>query len=790
MDFKNLFKREKTIKISKYFEVIHPTYSVLKLKPDTSIRNYSATNIADLIINMYSIPLKRISKDKFKIKYKLPFKCSFFIDISLNNIEFYLVVPSEFENITIEKCRNTWNRITITKVDSIKTFSQDTDVFEVMLKKEDALSIKVDKKSNEPLNSILSVSNMLQEDDRIGVFYNFIPREQKSWRKEHQRTLGKVKDNHIIYKNKMSAAFVIMSILDIVGRILGTILNSIGDFFPGDNKLTDNIINEAAIGLENYKQLSNRTLSKGDSSVINTQIVVMSESKDPLRKKRNADSVCNSFNVLSEDNKFAFKKLKSGGTVYYNEYKALSAKENTFSTDECSNFLKLPGRELLEEYKNIDKIDTFESPLPKEIKQGFMNLGEVTYRGNKENAYLPDDKIYGNLPIVSIGPEGSGKSKLFVSLVKDAYDKGEANLIIDFIKSNDLSKDIMKVIPIKDLVIIKCDDNSNLQGLGYNELFPKSQNAYDILDYASMIVEQDIDLIDSCNNEPLSGRMLKYFCAAGNVVHIHLNKNINDVIKCLENHVVRDQYIKYVEGCCKEIRDDLEEDIITLRELDEIKEIKNKDPQEDNKFEVVGTKYGSISYILDRIQKLKINSTLRHMYKKSCEDNIDLFKAVEEKKTILIQMPGIKFQDIARDVLVTYFVGKTWLISQLRGDKYEGDDPPRLNVFIDELYQCKVAEKRIAKTLEQTRKFGTRYFFSCHHISQLTQLERALKSQGSYILFFGSNKDNYYALKEELEPYTLEDLSNLKEFHALCLIKYREGYSKFISKLPSKYANL
>lgn len=789
MNLKDIFKRESTIKLSRYFEIIHPTYSVLKLKPDTSIRNYTSESIVNLMVNMYSIPLKRFSRNKFKVKYKLPFKCSFFMDISVDSIEFYLVVPVEYENITVEKCRNTWNRITITKVDSIKAFSEDTDVFEVMLKKEDSLAIKVDRKSNEPLISILGASSMLQEGDRLGVFYNFIPREQKSWRREHQRTLDKVKRNEIIYKDKVSASFIAMYILSMVGKVLEKVLEMIGEFLPGEKRLTDGLIDELATGLDNYKQLSDRTISKGDKTVVNTQIVVMSESKDSLRKRRNAESICNSFNILSEDNGFIYRKLKGQGAINYDKYKVANAKENTFTTEECTNFLKLPGRELLTEYKNIEKVDVLESSLPEDLKQGYMNIGEVTFRGHKENAYLPSDKIYGNLPITLIGPEGSGKSKFFVSQVKDAYDKGEANIVIDFIKSNDLSKDIMKIIPEKDLVVIKCDDNDSLQGLGYNELKPKSNNPYDILDYASMQTEQDIDLIDSCNAEPLSGRMLKYFCAAANVVHVHVNKNISDVIKCLENYVIRDEYIKYVESCCQEIRDDLEEDVLTLRELDEVKEIKNKETQESY-FEVVGTKYGSISYIIDRIQKLKINSTLKHMYRKNCENNIDLFKAVEENKTILIQLPGIKFKDIARDVLVTYWVGKTWLISELKGDKYEGDEPPKLNVYIDELYQCKVAEKRIAKTLEQTRKFGTRYFLSCHHINQLSQLERALKSEGSYMLFFNANKDNYYALKEELDPYTLEDLSNLKEFHALCLIKYRGGYAKFVCKLPSRYANL
>ena len=52
------------------------------------------------------------------------------------------------------------------------------------------------------------------------------------------------------------------------------------------------------------------------------------------------------------------------------------------------------------------------------------------------------------------------------------------------------------------------------------------------------------------------------------------------------------------------------------------------------------------------------------------------------------------------------------------------------------------------------------------------------------MLIAGCSKDNYNELKEELEPYELEDLLNLKRYYSLNLIKTNDGYSKFITKLP------
>lgn len=49
---------------------------------------------------------------------------------------------------------------------------------------------------------------------------------------------------------------------------------------------------------------------------------------------------------------------------------------------------------------------------------------------------------------------------------------------------------------------------------------------------------------------------------------------------------------------------------------------------------------------------------------------------------------------------------------------------------------------------------------------------------------YQTDEMNYTELKEELKPYELEDLLNLKEFESLNLIKTKDGYARFITKLP------
>jgi hypothetical protein len=53
------------------------------------------------------------------------------------------------------------------------------------------------------------------------------------------------------------------------------------------------------------------------------------------------------------------------------------------------------------------------------------------------------------------------------------------------------------------------------------------------------------------------------------------------------------------------------------------------------------------------------------------------------------------------------------------------------------------------------------------------------------MLIAGCDKENFKELQDELKPYTLEDLMNLKRFHSLNLIKMKDGYGKFITRLPA-----
>src|SRR5690606_5074301 len=141
--------------------------------------------------------------------------------------------------------------------------------------------------------------------------------------------------------------------------------------------------------------------------------------------------------------------------------------------------------------------------------------------------------------------------------------------------------------------------------------------------------------------------------------------------------------------------------------------------------------------------------------------------------------------DGERDIYTTYWITKLWLALQVRGKQIDRNKHTKLNLIIDELYQVKNTEKFLTDKLSRLAKFTVKPIISCHYINQLKYMRSELRSaNASYMLISGVDKKNFDEFKEELYPYELEDLIKLPRYHSLNIIKYSEGYAKFITKLP------
>lgn len=754
----------KTLKFSDYIEIRRPSYTYIKITSHKSIRNFNSTQIAKMIALSYKTLNKKIYKEQKKFIIECNFKISYVIDIVENNCNFYFIIPTLLKNQLLEKIMEIWIKATVEEVENPFTEIKQDSVYEVRTVKEDALSIAYDRKTNDPLNYLLSVMDIMKSEDRVTIITNFMPRSQFGWQEEYSETMDKVKHNKSVEKATLTIGYIakqgLLGFISILDKISEVLID-----FTGGNSDEKESLYASVIGiLEQQRQLSNNTKNKRQALIIPTQIAVLSNNEEYTR------SCCQSYKVLDEDNEITYKQVNKKMNIL--DYD-LNISKSIFSTDEASNFIQIPGRSLLLQHR-INHINIEENLIPEVLQNGDKKLGVATYKGNKIDTYLDNDWDLGNCSLTCVGGQGAGKSTFIINYANDCIKSNEGIVVLDFIKNCELSEDIARVTPKDRLIKINLAKESDIQAFSYNEMkITNDMSLFEKLDKASMQSEQMMSLIDAISlGEPLSSGMRRLFNSACTICAVQGLNSLKNTIDCLEDYNKRYSYISNLN---LELKNNLEEEIKSLQEIDEY----------DKQGNIVGTKTTKISYILDRIDLLRSNFKLKYMYKSSSNKNIDIKELMDENKVILIQMRDGDFPSkMQKNILVTYWITKIWLASQLRG--MEQKKPNRVNMIIDEVFQAPTAMNILEYILVQARKFSLKPILSIHYVEQVKQIfEALLTSNGSFMLMKGCAEDDYRYFNSKIENLEYEDLRDMKRYHSLNIIYTSLGnYSTFITKLP------
>lgn len=758
----------KTMLLSKYVEIVKPIYVTFKITPHSSCRSYNSASIANIIASVK----RRIEKQEKKYVVESKLKVAYMIDIKKDDVAFYFIVPIQYKALLKDKLESTWPKATIEEVADIEPFKAESAFYEVRYKNHDALAITVDKKSNSLLNNALNVVDTMKDGDRVSIVFNFFNANNWGWQAEANRVQDKWCANMETPKAATKAS-VLGELIYVISQFLDSFFNEL----LGQKNTNINVFTSLNDALrEKVRKLSSESTTKRNDTVINTQIAVISSSKTAQDANNNALITCQSFYSLKGDNEFTFeKKGPCKATVYDADLKITN---NRIGVDESSVLLQLPGQDLLTKHK-IKHVEVTETNVPEPLQSGVMCLGDSTCKGNTQKAYISTDKSFQYLVYVLIGPTRAGKSTFIANLCYDGSLANEVNIIFDWCGSCKMSYEIKKALKEngKKYLEIDCSDINKLEGVGYNELWCNG-NAFEVYRSAKQQATQLITLVDTVqvkSNDDLSAQMGRYFKAACIIVFAQQGP-VRDIFETLSSVEMRHKYIASMPA---ELHERAKKYMDYLLELD------NYDKQGN----LTGTKMNLVQGILNRVDRLSDNTYLEMMLEKDCGNNLNLFDEIQKSQTIFIKMQDAMFETEAeKDTYATYWLTKIWSALQQR-EWYvkESKDRLKVNLYFDELYQTPNCQDFLRSKLSQIAKFGAKPFISCHYLGQISIIRNELKSaNASYILISGSDKDNYNELKDELKPYTCEDLLKLERHKAICLVRYEGGWSRFTTKLPSR----
>ena len=757
-------KKTESIKLSKYIEIQKAEYTHIQVIPSKSCRNTNTDKILVLANTMYKKldRLIRIENKKLIITSKL--KLSYYIHITKRCTEFYFIVPTVFYSQVKTKLSETWKNVEIKKVNALPININDCTKYQLSYKLNDVLSLNVDKRSNSLLNANLSVLEILQDDEAVGIFYNFIPmsqKEQNYFKVSSQEALNNFRKGINLKKSKNIVDLGVISL-----KFLVDFINGLLNAFLSAPKNSHNIINHIE------KSTSSSTQRKAKSDIIKTQAIICAKSDEKEREKQLCTTTFNTFSNINGDNELEMEEVKKNIDIYKDDIKV---KANYTSTLESGKFINIAGKDIIEQHKNIKHNKLLELRAPKCLEDGEVRLGEVKHKDDKQMIYYSTDEQMKRLGRVLLGPMGAGKDYYMTNMAKDIIKVGRGLIVLDYIDKCQLADNIKAITPIDRLIEINCANPKQLQSFAYDEYkYSDSDREVDKIDICMQKAQQYNMLLDTINdvNSTLTPRMLRYLNAASTIVfRVNQYSSFKDIIDVLKNPTKRDNIISLLPASAKELLQDEIDDLEELSKRDKKGNIENADSKIDG--------------ILDRISKLKSSSIYTKLsYISESTNNVDFIKAINEGKVILIKIPAKRFSKTMRSLLATFFLQKVWIA------KEQGATETQTELFINEIHQSYHCQLLMEDILVECRKFNLTPTLSLHYLDQCTKnLQKSILASGaSFLLIQGTDIKVYNELKRyfDKDGYTETDLAELERYHALCLIKNEyTGYSSFVCKLPA-----
>ena len=757
-------KKTESIKLSKYIEIQKAEYTHIQVIPSKSCRNTNTDKILVLANTMYKKldRLIRIENKKLIITSKL--KLSYYIHITKRCTEFYFIVPTVFYSQVKTKLSETWKNVEIKKVNALPININDCTKYQLSYKLNDVLSLNVDKRSNSLLNANLSVLEILQDDEAVGIFYNFIPmsqKEQNYFKISSQEALNNFRKGINLKKSKNIVDLGVISL-----KFLVDFINGLLNAFLSAPKNSHNIINPVE------KTTSSSTQRKAKSDIIKTQAIICAKSDEKEREKQLCTTTFNTFTSLNGDNELEMEEVKKNIDIYKDDIKV---KYNYTSTLESGKFVNVAGKDIIEQHKNIKHNKLLELRAPKCLEDGEVRIGEVKHKDDKQMIYYSTDEQMKRLGRVLLGPMGAGKDYYMTNMAKDIIKVGRGLIVLDYIDKCQLADNIKAITPIDRLIEINCANPKQLQSFAYDEYkYSDSDREVDKIDICMQKAQQYNMLLDTINdvNSTLTPRMLRYLNAAATIVfRVNQYSSFKDIIDVLKNPTKRDNIISLLPASAKELLQDEIDDLEELSKRDKKGNIENADSKIDG--------------ILDRISKLKSSSIYTKLsYISESTNNVDFIKAINEGKVILIKIPAKRFSKTMRSLLATFFLQKVWIA------KEQGATKTQTELFINEIHQSYHCQLLMEDILVECRKFNLTPTLSLHYLDQCTKnLQKSILASGaSFLLIQGTDIKVYNELKRyfDKDGYTETDLAELERYHALCLIKNEyTGYSSFVCKLPA-----
>ena len=768
----------KTIRKIKWFErgIQKTDYVRLRIKPDTSIRNYRTEDLVRTFADMFRLPIDRVLTEGFKITgFRIQERASFEIDFSNGQVNFFISIPKSVLPLVEKRLASVWDRATIEQVSNIPSLDPEkTCVHELVYKKHDLYSIHTDSKDNLPLQSLLEAGRLVQGEEIGRVFVYMDPIHQVSWHHELEQAWDKLHAGHAPRKWNSSARNLAMIFFMGVSDVLSEIVGGISEIMSGNKAGSFVMTNGGFVQTpENtYRKqrndpaalkysLDRLTLSRTKQSKpgIRTYIWTAVQSHDPVRADLISRTMANAYHDLGADNELVPRKL--GGKKQREVIRVMNTQMpprtninySVMSSAEASKLIQMPGLELLEKYPEIERVENAEIQISKVMQdpEG-IPLGTAVFKGEDIKVFQPadnDDETC--LPNIGIAGMGQGKTKSLIPNWMIAHVKaGNGALAIDPNKK-EIAAQLTYAVKTG---IIKPEEFYHID-LGVNTFS---------LDWCEA-------LHDSKARARLAGTAIEFF-------------GMNDENTGQTERFIRAAIMGMKTGRVGEVLQIFQDEKYLIEVIEDMDEGLNKATLAEYKSYSPEMRRKILSPIYNRFNVLLSDPHLAACV--ASTNSLDFVDILSMHKAVVIDVSSIDLDKTAIDVIVNLISSKIDLAMRLRA-KINGQEAEfPFFIMLDEPHQYLRSTKIWEAAVVESRKWRIGYFWTFHYWEQLpNNLQKAIRNAICHFHIGPTSKFTWQNLKEEIYPFTTEEMMKIKSFHMLHIIYANQQYQKpFVSLMP------
>jgi len=746
--------------ICSHYQIVAPPHKVIRIRPDTSVRNWHTEDIAKSISDAFKIPLDRFYfEDGWKLRYRQPDRATWEIDYTPNSIDFLLTVPEDRVSSWVRRLSGIWDKSTITIDDGYReAWEPDkTTIYELVYRKHDMYSLMTDSKNNLPLPSLLQAVKSLDVGDKAKVFVFFDPVGRLDWNATYQEAWEMLRNGRQPLKRNSDTRAYFRLALTCTGQLMQEVMIGIGDMIKSDNRENRYAKKEVdpEAGQFAIENLSPATKHKGGMGALRTYLWVIAQSNDQGRRESTARTLAGAFADLASDNEFEAREIKNRKkkaaaieSITTRRLPKVKFNHSILSTAEAGKLIQIPGRELQEDYPQINGIKLQEVTLPAELFGSTgIPLGKVTDRGVTREAKLPtSDADIECKAEINYGNMGSGKTGRGIVCAVEGVKNGRTVFYFDMADGAaiDAARDALPS-DMHDSKILDLDFGNKhwpipltltdiaIRGSAGDEL--------DALDAAEKMTDYLHTFINQLATSQFSDRMEYFLTPVGKGVLTDPRRGLLDIVLALSSPVYREELLQ------DQVIQAQPEVVDVLREL-QARAVKGSDKS-------------LVQPILDRLNLLAGKRTLANIFlqqEKLGPDGkpaLDFRQMMDEGGYFVgLRIPKAELGKDGVNRVASFLMAKIWLATLSRLDTAQKDRRPFYTI-IDEPHNCLEGTGPLldGEIGVEARKYRNKMIFLAHSAEQFGKYKAGIYAGGPFFNFFKTElQKTFVDHAEKLNP--------------------------------------